>query len=146
MLLPVFALALSLVSLVSVGCSSGSGSPGEGAPTGNPVNDELTRNELQLALDTWRENERITGATMSVYSPAFGQLDIASGLAKRSIDPDRFPDEILKSDRPMFVGDLTHTLVAAAVIQLAEQGKHSVCRVRRIPQTDVEFLDVWTGH
>ena len=77
-----------------------------------------TRIDLQNAFNEWREDERITGATMSVYSPTYGQYDLASGLSKRSIDPDRSPDVAVWPDNPMFVGDITHVLVAATVIQL----------------------------
>lgn len=83
---------------------------------------EATRIELQAALDSWRLDERITGASMSVYSPSLGHIDLASGLAKRSIDPDRFPDTQLAADRPMFAADIAHTLVAATVVQLAQEG------------------------
>ena len=68
-----------------------------------------TRIDLQNALNEWREDERITGATMSVYSPRYGQYDLASGLSKRSIDPDRSPDVAEWPDNPMFVGDITHS-------------------------------------
>jgi CubicO group peptidase (beta-lactamase class C family) len=77
-----------------------------------------THIDLQNAFNEWRKDERITGATMSVYSPTYGQYDLASGLSKRSIDPDRSPDVAVWPDKPMFVGDITHLLVAATVIQL----------------------------
>jgi D-alanyl-D-alanine carboxypeptidase len=81
-----------------------------------------TNAELQSVLDSWRNEEKITGATMSIYTPALGQLDLASGLYKRSIEPDRFPDEQLAAHQPMFAGDLAHVLVAATTIQLAKEG------------------------
>ncbi|HIF72459.1 MAG TPA: class A beta-lactamase-related serine hydrolase [Dehalococcoidia bacterium] len=111
--LPVFAFATFAFS----GCSTG-----ESDTRLSPDEVQATRIELQAAINSWREDERITGATMSVYSPATGQIDLASGLAKRSIDPDRFPDEPIAANRPMFVGDLTHVLVAATIIQLAQEG------------------------
>ena len=112
--LPVFTLIVFLIA----NCASGDPKPKASA-------DEIaaTRTQLQTALNVWRESEKITGATMSVYSPTYGQLDLASGLAKRSIDPDRFPDEIIESSKPMFVGDLTHVLVAATVIELSNDGR-----------------------
>jgi D-alanyl-D-alanine carboxypeptidase len=89
-------------------------------PTDQPVPENLatTTAELQAVLDTWRTDEKITGATMSVYTPTLGNINLASGLSKRSIDPDRFPDQPISPDHPMFVGDITHTLVAATIIQL----------------------------
>ena len=126
--LPVFVLATALVvaGIVWTGCSSGSESGAESDPGISDIaidgSREARRAVLQTALDEWRESELITGVSMSVFSPATGQIDLASGLAKRSIDPDRFPDEALTADRPMFAADLTHTLVAAVIIQLAGQG------------------------
>ncbi len=121
--LPVFSLAFifTVAGVVLAACSSGS-SDRSPENVASKVEIEAIKNGLQAALDSWRENELITGASMSVFSPATGQLDLASGLAKRSIDPDRFPDKILAVDRPMFAGDLTHTLVAALVIQIAQRG------------------------
>lgn len=120
--LPVLALTFALTGIMLAACSSNSpGSSPENVASKAEI--EAMQSELQAVLDSWRENELITGASMSVFSPATGQLDLASGLAKRSIDPDRFPDKILTVDRPMFAGDLTHTLVAALVIQLAQQGE-----------------------
>lgn len=119
--LPIFALVASVFTACSFGSGGGS-SDSSRENVASKTEIAATLNDLQVALDSWRENERITGASMSVFSAATGQLDLASGVAKRSIDPDRFPDEILTVDRPMFAGDLTHTLVAALVIQLARQG------------------------
>ena len=117
---PVFILMILLVTA----CSSWD-APLRYSAQKTPVLTSLIRHqevlhELQTSLDYWRVNEKITGASMSVYTPIFGQFDLASGLAKRSIDPDRFPDEVLTIGHPMFAGDLTHTLVAALIIQLAE--------------------------
>ena len=88
-----------------------------------PSHEQLaaTTTELQTTLDTWREGERITGATMSVYSTKLGQINVASGLTKRSIDPDRFPDDPIAPNQSMFVGDLIHVLVAACIVQLASE-------------------------
>jgi len=116
---------LMLAVSVFIGCSF-SGNGGEsGSVAENAVSDaQITtiQVELQAALDSWREDERITGASMSVFSTATGQIDMASGFAKLSIDPDRFPDDVLTVESPMFAGDLAHTLVAALVIQLAHKG------------------------
>lgn len=114
LVLPVFA---SLTLLLLTTCSS------TNQPSHLPPSEvEPIQKELQSALDEWREGEQITGATMSVYSPLTGSLDLASGLSKRSIDPERFPDEQITPNQPMFVGDLTHVLIAATVIQLANEG------------------------
>ena len=118
--MPVFALIILLLNA----CSSWD-DPLRYPARKTPIPAALIRQqevllELQTALDYWRVSEKITGASMSVYTPTFGQFDLASGLAKRSIDSDRFPDEVLTIGHPMFAGDLTHTLVAALIIQLAE--------------------------
>ncbi|HIM60351.1 MAG TPA: class A beta-lactamase-related serine hydrolase [Dehalococcoidia bacterium] len=127
----VFVLMLAVSAFTGCPDSGSDGDAGSsgGADTGsvseNSVSDAqiaTTQAELQAALDSWRENERITGASMSVFSSATGQIDMASGFAKLSIDPDRFPDGVLTIERPMFAGDLTHTLVAALVIQLVHEG------------------------
>lgn len=58
---------------------------------------------------------------MSVYSPATGSIDLASGSSKLSIDPERSPNTPIRADQPMFVGDITHLLIAATIIQLANE-------------------------
>jgi D-alanyl-D-alanine carboxypeptidase len=109
-------LIFALIALTPSACSTDGTKP---EASKNQI--ETTRTSLRTALDNWREQEKITGATMSIYSPKYGQIDLASGLRKRSIDPDRFPDAAIVPTSPMFVGDLTHILVAATVIQLAQQ-------------------------
>ena len=127
----VFVLMLAVSAFTGCPDSGSDGDAGSsdradtGSVSENSVSDAqiaTTQAELQAALDSWRENERITGASMSVFSSATGQIDMASGFAKLSIDPDRFPDGVLTIERPMFAGDLTHTLVAALVIQLVHEG------------------------
>ena len=125
----VFMLALSVFTCCSNSGSDGDAGSSDRADTGSVSEKTVSdaqiatiQAELQVALDSWRENERITGASMSVFSSATGQIDLASGFAKLSIDPDRFPDDVLTVESPMFAGDLAHTLVAALVIQLAHKG------------------------
>ena len=125
--LPVFAFVIFALANCSAGDSNTRLAPED-------LN--ATRVDLQAALNAWREDERITGATMSVYSAATGQLDLASGLAKRSIDPDRFPDDPITANKPMFIGDLTHVLVAATVIQLAQEQQLSL-------NTAIGSIDSW---
>ena len=81
---------------------------------------DTTAVELQAALDEWREGELITGASMSVSNSEIGQISLASGHASLTIDPERFSDDPLTIDRPMFVGDVTHVLVAAKIIELSK--------------------------
>ncbi len=81
---------------------------------------DTTAIELQAALDKWRESELITGASMSVSNSEIGQISLASGHASLTIDPERFSDDPLTIDRPMFVGDITHVLVAATIVELSK--------------------------
>lgn len=113
--LPAFFLLLASL----LGCSDGSS---DAEKLVQPEKIAEIQKNLQAALDEWRENERITGASLSVSAPSIGDIDLVSGSSKLSIDPERFPDAPLGSDQPMFVGDITHLLVAATVVQLANEG------------------------
>ncbi|MDG0867607.1 serine hydrolase [SAR202 cluster bacterium JH702] len=119
LLMPVFFLILASV----FGCSDGSSDAEKRA---DPEKVAEIQKDLQTVLDEWRENERITGASLSVFSPPVGDIDLVSGSSKLSIDPERFPDTPLGSDQPMFIGDITHLLVAAIVVQLANEGSLEV--------------------
>ncbi|MBT4125847.1 MAG: beta-lactamase family protein [Chloroflexi bacterium] len=112
--------AFLLIVLTIISCSS-NGSDGDGRLS--PESIDQVRSDLQIALDDWRDGERITGATISVFAPAVGEINLASGFSKLSIDRERFPDTPLAIDQPMFVGDLTHLLIASAVIQLNNEEK-----------------------
>ncbi|MBH66284.1 MAG: hypothetical protein CL784_07200 [Chloroflexi bacterium] len=81
---------------------------------------DTTAIELHAALDKWRESELITGASMSVSNSEIGQISLASGHASLTIDPERFSDDPLTIDRPMFMGDITHVLVAATIVELSK--------------------------
>ena len=93
----------------------------------NPDTDRMSKVDnmvfkLQEALDDWRENEHITGANMSVlFDTTNSTINLVSGNSKLTIDPTRFSNTPLTIDQPMFVGDITHVLIAAKVIELSEQ-------------------------
>jgi len=110
--------AFFLTSLFIFGCAENS-SPNSELLSAERL--EQFEFDLQAQLDEWREDERITGATISVYNPATGNVDLASGHSKLSIDPERSPDTPLEIDTPMFVSDIGHLLIAASVVELANE-------------------------
>ena len=73
-------------------------------------------NRLQVELDEWRESFEIAGAVLAVDTPDLETLVLVSGVsdldAETSINPqDRYR-----------IGSITKTFVAAAVLQLAQEG------------------------
>ena len=74
--------------------------------------------EDQVFLDQWREQQQVTSAVMSVQDTETGQLTTErSGLAKLPGKKPVTPETIFG------VGSITKTFVAAAILQLQEEGK-----------------------
>ena len=73
-------------------------------------------NELQAALDEWRESSEIAGAVLAIDAPGQERLILVSGVSDIEAGTPLSPDDRFR------IGSVTKTFVAAVVMQLAEEG------------------------
>lgn len=75
---------------------------------------------LQTLLDNWRADADTFGATLSLRVPGHDDLHLASGI------DDRDPDTPMPTDGTYDVYSITKTFVAAATLQLVDDGRLSL--------------------
>jgi D-alanyl-D-alanine carboxypeptidase len=74
---------------------------------------ELATN-LQTVVDTWQREHEILGVSVSLASPLEDRIDVVSGNATL--------EQPLTADTPMYVASITKSFVAAATLQLVDEG------------------------
>jgi D-alanyl-D-alanine carboxypeptidase len=89
---------------------------GEDEP--DPV--EVDEAALQAILDQWRSDVDAFGATLSIRVPGHDDIHLASGI------DDRDPDTPMPTDGTFLIGTSTRTFVAAAALQLVDEGRLSL--------------------
>ncbi|MEM6428664.1 MAG: serine hydrolase domain-containing protein [Deinococcota bacterium] len=70
--------------------------------------------ELQPVVDTWQRENDVLGVSVSLASPLQGRVDVVSGRATL--------EQALTPDTPMYVGSITKSFIAAAALQLVDEG------------------------
>jgi len=137
-------LALSLVAVAIAAACACAAESAAVPPPDTRSGEELTR-DLQAALDGWREIRDVTGVTLAVYAPGHGAVELASGLSNRFLGTPMAP-----GDR-VYAGSVAKTFVAAAVLQLVEEGAVSLdARLRQwfpdFPGADVITVEALLNH
>jgi D-alanyl-D-alanine carboxypeptidase len=78
---------------------------------------------LQTILDQWRTGLDAFGATLSIRVPGNDDIHLASGI------DDRNPDTPMPTDGTFGTGTITRSFVAAAALQLVDEGRLSLDQV-----------------
>ena len=144
--------ATAATALVLAACSGGgsgddpvsadqarSADPAESAVT---VPDEAA---LRAVLDRWRTDVDAYGASLSLRVPDHGDIHVASGV------DDRDPETPMPTDGTFEIASVTKSFVAAAALQLVEEGRLSLDEpvapwLPELPRGDEITLDMLLGH
>jgi D-alanyl-D-alanine carboxypeptidase len=112
-------LPLLPAALLAIACA-GDGSPAapRDEPAGLvPTGEEVDVTGLQAGLDGWREDSGAFGVSLSLRVPGQDDVDVASGV------DDREPEAPMPVDGTYQISSVTKTFVAAAVLQLVDEGR-----------------------
>ena len=78
--------------------------------------ESTTANQLQAALDEWRESSETAGAVLAIDAPDQETLILVSGVSDIEAGTPLTPHNRFR------IGSITKTFVAAVVLQLAQEG------------------------
>jgi D-alanyl-D-alanine carboxypeptidase len=122
---PIAVLATIAVAVAACGdgdaATDGPASAAATAPTAEtPVVATIDEAALQVILDQWRSDVGTFGATLSIRVPGHDDIHLASGV------DDRNPDTPMPIDGTFLIGTSTRTFVAAAALQLVDEGRLSL--------------------
>jgi D-alanyl-D-alanine carboxypeptidase len=117
------------------------GTDGATQPTVAPPDEAA----LQAILDDWRTDVGAYGATLSLRVPGHADVHLASGI------DDRDPDTPMPTDGTYDVASVTKTFVAAAALQLVDEGRLSLDEpvepwLPELPHADEVTLAMLLGH
>lgn len=122
--------AMGVLALIAVACGGDdatNASPDESAPVETPTTaeDEATDIEvdeaaLQAILDQWRTGVDAFGATLSIRVPSHDDIHLASGVDNRD------PETPMPTGGTYGIGTYTQAFVAAAALQLVDEGRLSL--------------------
>ncbi|HET9557799.1 MAG TPA: serine hydrolase domain-containing protein, partial [Actinomycetota bacterium] len=112
-------LSLLPAALLAAACT-GDGSPAAARdePAGLvPTGEAVDVAGLQAGLDRWRDDSGAFGASLSLRVPGQDDVDVASGVDNRE------PEAPMPVDGTYQISSVTKTFVAAAVLQLVDEGR-----------------------
>jgi D-alanyl-D-alanine carboxypeptidase len=141
--------ALALLA-AACGDDDGAGVPSTSEPGTDPDQPEAVEVDeaaLQAVLDEWRSDVGTFGATLSIRVPGHEDIHLASGV------DDRDPEAPMPTDGTFLIGTSTRLFVAAAALQLVDEGRVSLDDpverwLPELPNADqitLEMLLGWTS-
>jgi D-alanyl-D-alanine carboxypeptidase len=123
------AAAAAALVLLAAACGSADDGDTPASADDNPNNSstdtaddtvEIDEAALQATFDSWRADTGPFGATLSIRVPGHDDIHLASGI------DDRDPDTPMPTDGTYYTGAVTKTFVAAAALQLVDEGRLSL--------------------